>query len=368
MNSQIYAWTGVRRPQVSPGALQVLASSFEDVRGAAVAGEREMRSTIADVLLKNQGEASSAFEKKISGAGSSVDTLAQLSGAALATRNAHTAAALEVARVQLTLDAVANRAAADLVQGRALPIIQQVIHHMRVLTSAKAHMEALSAIALDNVRTIYNGVSLPVITELTYEQGRGTILPELEDAWSDMDTDERLEFLDAVYDDVTKDLPPEDRPTIIYYSHQDPLPEGAVRPPEDTAPETNGWYDPNTGDIMLNLDKIDVNSSTEDPSAGIVHTIVHELAHAEQHRLRKQYEVMIAVPDLIQDIRDGRRPDPFVEEGSTLDEVERIRNQTRAEDDPYWKYKYRPGEMGARRSGIEYLDDLTVEKLNELTP
>lgn len=367
MNFYIYTRTGVRRPRVSPGSLQVLAALWEGVRQAALACEGDVRTTVDDVLLKNQGEASTAFADKITGPGSSLHTLTQLSGAALRTRSAHEAAAAVVSGTQLTLDAVANRAAAQLVEGRDLPFVLRIINELRVLSSARSHMLSVSDAAREELRSIYSGVDLPVIEQLSYEQGSGTILPELGDKWSHMTTDERIALLDAVYDDITDDVPEGDLPTLQYFSAQEPLPEGTVPRPGGTDPGTLGWYSPDENAIMIDFDRIDATSDSSDSSPGAIHTMVHEVEHSEQHRLRRQYEVLSADPELIEEIRRGERRDPFVAQGTTLDEIERIKLQSRGPDDPYWKYKYRPGEIGARRSGIEYLDGLTPEKLDELT-
>lgn len=251
---------------------------------------------------------------------------------------------------------------------RELPVIQWVLREYEVVENARGDMEAASADALERIRAIYGGVDMPPLIEVSDSHATGAILPELDEAWAAMSNEERLVFLEAVYDDVTMDWPPEDRPDITYQSTSTDHPDGVEKAPRDADPLTSGVYRRGSRDITLNFDYIDADSDLSDPSAGPVATLVHELEHAQQHRLRDQYDVIARNPDLVEEIRSGQVPDPFRAEGSTLDAVERDKFANRSDNDEYCAYKSRPGEMAARQAGLEYLERFTTEKLEELQP
>ena len=93
-------------------------------------------------------------------------------------------------------------------------------------------------------------------------------------------------------------------------------------------------------------------------------TVVHEIQHSQQDRLGRQYDALSE--DDIDAIKNGSKSDPFVSEGSTIDEVERF--QIPYEDTDSLGYEHQPVEIDARRGGTETLDNMTEQDYLELMP
>lgn len=369
MNLVVYTLTGVHPIRVSPQELQDLSSKFDTVREAALESRKAVRTTIDSVLAQNQGEAPDMFRESVTGGQSSLRHLDELAEAALRTRTAHASAAHVVGTARTAMDSIANETAWALLRVHIpipLPPLIGGLVKQRILSTARRRLLAVSKAARQDTEAAYDAVSLPALLPQSHGQRRGSLPDGVQEQWAEMSTDDRIDLLEAMYDDVTQDWAEEDRPPIIYYSDQPKPPEGAVERPSTFGENANGAASPTKRVIYLNVDKITAEPPGANPDGSMIHTVAHELHHIQQFQLRDQYDDLVSEDkNFVEDVRAGRRSDPFADAGSTLDEVERIRNQQRGSED---FYLHRPGEVGARRSATEYVDDLTTEKMAELLP
>src|SRR5690606_24906739 len=111
----------------------------------------------------------------------------------------------------------------------------------------------------------------------------------------------------------------------------EPQPPGTERPPVPRE-DWHKWERYNGaamgGNVYLNYDQLGDNPT-------LMHTMVHEVQHVHQGNMKDKYAQYLATdPQLIDDVRAGRRPDPFVEHGTTLDEVERWQVPYQSSDEP----------------------------------
>ncbi len=367
MNAVIYAATGVRKPAVSPAALEDLSGTWEVVRSAAVDCQTQVNGAIASVLVSNQGEATDAFKSYAHHSDSPKAQLGRLADAASATRDAHAQAAGLIRRVNTDMDAVAAAAARDLIDARMLVPFLRERHVAAVVGHARQVLLAIRDGAVPEATAIYESVNMPGILSMTEEQGRGSVPPAIQEAWEEMDPATRRQLLDAVAEDVMAGWSDDvDRPRVIFYSNQVDLPDGTERPPSRGGDDWSGYNGVAMGgDIYINYDIMESNDFPVQLS-----TVVHELQHIEQGHMREQYNQMVAAdPGVIDDIRAGRAPDPFQARGSSIDEVERFRvpyESARVDGgrNPYYQNQYL--EIDARRAGTEYLDSLTPEQIEVL--
>lgn len=361
--NDIFLMTGIHPPKLSSADLMDLAAKFDAVREAALACGQDVGAAVNSVLAKNQGDAATAFTDKIQGDQSSLQQLDRLAAAALSTRDAHTTAGTIVSATQVSMAAIATLAAAAILRLEStFPALFHPLLKQQVIAVAKKRLLAISTSALDGIQAAYDGISLPEPLELTDEQARGSLPENVQIIWDGMSLEDRTRVLEAIYDDVTKDWAEADRPPIIYYSDTGAGGEGVIPRPSDISPGANGAASRGEdGPIYLNIDMIDPETSG---GADMIHTVVHELQHTKMYRLEDSYDSLVAAdPGFVDDVRSGRRTDPFVGEGSTLDEVERIKSAERGSQK---FYLYRPWEVDARRSALEYKDGLAPEKWDEL--
>lgn len=364
MNAVVYWLTGVKPPKASPDALRSLATTWEAVRRAAVTCGAEASDAISHVLDHNRDAATDAFAAYTSGPDSSRGQLGLLADAALATRDAHTSAAGTVESTRTAMDAVAATTARNLLKVSLLPMPWAHQQRARLIAQATQHLTALVTAAAVGVRATYAAVNLPSTLMMSEAEARGSIPPDVAEAWRNMSDEERMDLLDAMAEDVMSGWEDDaHRPEITYYSTAEPQPPGTERPPVPRA-DWEKWAGYNGaamgGDVFINYDRLGDNPT-------LMHTMVHELQHVHQGNMKDKYaEYLNSDPQLIDDVRAGRRTDPFIEHGTTLDEVERWQVEYQGSDKP--GYYHQPTETDARRSGTEYLDDLTPEKMEELLP
>lgn len=361
--NNIYLMTGIHPPRLSPADLSDLAAKFDAVGAAAISCGQDLGAAVDAVLAKNQGDAATAFTDKIRGDQSSLQQLDRLAAAAQRTRDAHTTASTIVDATQVSMAAVAALAAAAITRLEStFPALFHPLLKQQVIFVAKKRLLAISTSAVDGIQTAYGGISLPEPLALTNEQARGSLPENVQMAWDSMSLEDRQRVLEAIYDDVTKDWDEADRPPLFYYSDTGEGGEGVVPRPNTLPLDVNGAaYRGEDGPIYLNIDRIDPATSED---ADMIHTMVHELQHTKMFRLEGRYDNLVAEdPDFVNDVRSGRLTDPFVAEGSTLDEVERIKSAEEGSSD---YYLYRPWEVDARRSALEYKDGRPPEKWNEL--
>ena len=253
-----------------------------------------------------------------------------------------------------------------------MPILRDR-HIAQVLKWAKSNLISVRDAANSQAAAIYAAVKLPPQLFNDESQARGSVPQDILAAWGTpgeegaMDTETRRRLYERIAEDVMSDWPPDvERPDMIFYSNQVPQPPGTIKPP-DPKDDWSGYNGVAMGgDIYINYD---IMANSTSPSQA--HTVVHELQHIEQGHMRRQYDDMVkADPGIVDDIRAGRKPDPFVSQGSTIDEVERFQvpyESARRPDgssNPY--YYHQSTEIDARRAGTEYLDHLTPEQIAKL--
>jgi hypothetical protein len=170
----------------------------------------------------------------------------------------------------------------------------------------------------------------------TREQ-RGMASPEVAERWAQLTDAERK----AIIDQKIKELAEEygvDVEDIIW---------------DDTMSGNGSWSESEKA-VRLNPDKLD------DPD--LLHTVAHEMRHARQH-------------EAIDDKNDWQfwwEDDPFdmhEEDGITeeqAEEWEKNFDDYKSPSPDYDAYYNQPVEVDARKSGREYLDNLTAEELDRL--
>lgn len=362
MSDTIYQRTGVLRPTVSAPALQNLATLWETVHRAAVTAEEELRAAIDGVLDNNDGEATDAFETSVTGNSSSLYQLAGLVDAALTTRVAHASAGALIVLTQTVMDAVANQAARQLVEISALRPELRAYLQQAVLALAQRRLTVMLTQSTEGIDAIYGQVWPPLPLKLSQEQRRGSLPDGGEKLWKKLSEEEQRDLLVAIADDVMQDWDEADRAKIIFYSYEVPQPPGTSRPTNDGHDDALGFAALSSGEVWLNAEDLG-------DKPRLLSTVVHELQHIQQEQFRQRYDELVSeTPEYFQEIREGDKPDPFVTDGSTWQEVERFKidymDPDVVEEEPF--YEYQATEVDARRAGTEYLDRLTKERLKEL--
>lgn len=365
MNGPIYFLTGVHKPKASPDSLASLADTWEVVRSAAVDCGLQARAAVSHTLAANQGTATDAFEAHATGTQSASAQLARLADAASRTRDAHRQAAALVTRTVTSMDAIAASAAQDLINGKLLIPYLRERHIAQVLARAKSQLTVVREAATAVAQGIYATVNLPDQLPLSEAERRGSVPQEIVDIWKGLDPAQRRKVLDRIAEDVLSQWPPgSPRPKILYYSSKKPQPPGTIPPPGAGWDRYNGAA--MGGDVYINYD---IMADPSKPPTQL-HTMVHEIQHIQQGHMRDQYDQMVKRdPTIVADIRAGRRPDPFVAQGSTIDEVERFKvkyEDAYVDDKENPRYYHQSTEIDARRAGTEYLDNLTPEQMKKL--
>lgn len=362
MNFLIYSLTDVRRPVASPEALHNLADLWDAVRRSALACAQESRMAIDDVLASNRGKAVAAFEARVTSSTSSMQQLERLADAALATRDAHIEASATVRSTQTAMDAVANGAARDLVLSVSILVPWLRYRHIQqVISTARVQLITLLVAANVSVTASYARVSLPNLMSLSEAQTRGSVPDDVAALWATLSDEDRRRLLVAMAEEAMEGMDVTDRPKITFYSVSNPAPPDVMPPPPGT--DWGGFNGVTRGDeVWLNNDFLA-------PNPTLMSTALHEVQHVTQAHLRAEYDQLVSAdPDLVQDVRAGRQPDPFLSQGSTIDEVERFKAPYQStqvpEEAPF--YRHQSVEVDARRAGTEYLDLLTLEKAEEL--
>lgn len=364
----IHALTGVPRPRTDAAELSSLSDKFDTVMQAAATVGAGTRSVVSDIEGSNQGAALDAYTAAMA---TSIDQLDYLGEKAEATRVAHRSAAAIVAAAKTNMQAICVAAARALAAVLSSP--DPAPHKQRlwsaVVNAARVRLRHVEAVADGEIRSAYSGI-LPInlIRGLGEGHKRGTVPPKVADEFANLTPEERIQFYRNLADKVTEDWPDEDKPEVIFYSTQDPLPPGTQPVPDGYDPNKwKGYNGVRLGDaIYLNYETgIQNNPITgTPPEPFLMSTTVHEIQHVDQGRMRDEYHALSQ--DDINAIKAGQKEDPFVDRGSTIHEVERF-------DIPYEPtgtpgYTHQPVEIDARRAGTEYLDNMSEEEMLELMP
>ena len=170
----------------------------------------------------------------------------------------------------------------------------------------------------------------------TREQ-RGMASPEVAERWAQLTDAERKAIIDQKIEELAKEYGV-DVEDIIW---------------DDTISGNGSWSEDEKA-VRLNPDKLD------DPD--LLHTVAHEMRHA------RQYE---AIEDN-NDFQFWWEDDPFdahEEDGITEDQAEEWEenfDDYKSPDQDFDAYYNQPVEADARKSGREYLDNLTAAELDRL--
>ena len=170
----------------------------------------------------------------------------------------------------------------------------------------------------------------------TREQ-RGTASPEVAERWAQLTDAERKAIIDQKIEELAKEYGV-DVEDIIW---------------DDTISGNGSWSEDEKA-VRLNPDRLD------DPD--LLHTVAHEMRHA------RQYE---AIEDN-NDFQFWWEDDPFdahEEDGITEEQAEEWEenfDDYKSPDQDFDAYYNQPVEADARKSGREYLDNLTAAELDRL--
>lgn len=360
----IHGLTGVPASKVNPSDLASLAAKFGTVASTAYEVHIGTSAVIASIATDNQGAAMAAYEQSMS---DTTNQLMYLGDKAAATHHAHLAAAEIVQRAHVRDEAICAAAAKVLMSILALPPLRTDRHRLwrSVVSQAQEALNANLAAATNEIMTTYAGL-LPIneIQGLSEGERRGAVPPGVADAYAKLTPEERMQFLRRLAEKQMEGWPDSDRQEVVFYSAQKPQPPGTVPPPEPDWTENNGVHSGNT--VYLNYDV----GVSNDPTTGapaeptLMSTVVHEIQHSQQDRLRRQYDALSE--DDIDAIKNGSKSDPFVAEGSTIDEVERFQIPYEGTKSP--GYEHQPVEIDARRGGTETLDNMTEQDYLDLMP
>ncbi|WP_296137231.1 hypothetical protein [uncultured Tessaracoccus sp.] len=364
-SAAIHLLTGVGESTVDAGALSTLADHFGTVASTANSVFTGTSGVVDDVSQANAGAALSAYQGSMKG---TLDHLTYLEERATATQTAHSTASDTVASAQLSDQTVCVRAAQILMRVNALPLSTQTVQIWKdTIEATRKSLLAIMETATSTIENAYSGIlPLKELPGLSEGERRGTVPPSVADDYAALDPQQRMEFLRNLADKQMEGWPDADRQAIVFYSNQEPQPPGTVPPPSknDDWSEYNGVHSGDTVYLNYDIGVGDDPSTGQAPKPTLMSTTVHELQHSQQDRLQKQYDALSDSD--IEAIRNGTKDDPFVAEGSTLDEVERLQTPYRDADDP--GYEHQPAEIDARRGGTEVLDDMTEEDFKDLMP
>ncbi|GGU38535.1 DUF6782 family putative metallopeptidase [Nocardioides albus] len=166
---------------------------------------------------------------------------------------------------------------------------------------------------------------------------RGMASPEVAERWAQLTDAERKAIIDQKIEELAEEygLEVED---IIW---------------DDTMSGNGSWSEGEKA-VRLNPDRLD------DPD--LLHTVAHEMRHARQHEaIRDENDWQFWWED---DPFDEHREDGITEE-QTNDWEENFENYKPSSPD-YDAYYNQPVEVDARKTGREYLDNVTPEELDRL--
>lgn len=362
----IHSMTGVPLSTVKSDALTQLSDDFDKTMQSAAAVHAGTTSVVADIASSNTGAALDAYTGSMA---DTIDQLDYLRSKAEATRAAHQSAGTTVETTQNAADAVCVTAARELSKLSPLPPLPPVVVARRkVVDWATQTLQKLYAVGSAQIAVAYTGITpIELISGMGEGEKRGTVPPEVAAAYANLTPQERMEFLQNLADEVTEDWPEEDKPDVVFYSYEDPLPPGTEAGPldEDGNPDWDGYNGVRSGDtVYLNYDIGVADREGQPTPTTLMSTTVHEIQHVDQGRMRDQYHSMSQAD--IDAVKSGRMDDPFEEYGSTIEEVERFDIDYEGSSEP--GYTHQPVEVDARRGGTEYLDNLSPEEMLELMP
>jgi hypothetical protein len=199
------------------------------------------------------------------------------------------------------------------------------------ITAALAKAAGVDAILTDGIPTGTNQ-SL----DDTREQ-RGMASPETAERWAQLTDAERKAIIDQKIEELAEEYGVEVE-DIIW---------------DDTMSGNGSWSESEKA-VRLNPDRLD------DPD--LLHTVAHEMRHARQHEaIRDENDWQFWWED---DPFDEHKEDGITEEQT--EEWEENFDDYKSPSPDYDAYYNQPVEVDARKTGREYLDNVTPEELDRL--
>lgn len=358
----MYDLTGVVRPTYdNVEKLQELSQLWEDIRKASNTARDDVERGNNAILDNQDGPVAQAFYDAANNGESIYAGLGTLSDAAQATADAHEGASQALARGLLRMDTLAARALVDYEKAKVqeVKLYELLGIHFKfaqsVIGKCREDLEREAESIRSNIRAEYETVSLPepMIRHIDthWEQEAGSVSPAVEDAWASYSTEERKKILQGLYEEECR--------------------ERGIEPKEiEWDSEGNVWgeWDPDTQTLHLN------DGQLQNPE--MIGTAIHEVDHGRQFIIADEYNNLS--DDEIKAIQEGRKPDPFEQYGSNVDQAKIIRDNTENyhsapqvdpndpsyEQSEAWRnYYYQPMEREARRAGMETVDEITEEDL-----
>lgn len=371
MNWIMYKMSGVTRPKASSEMLTTLGDNYDDVATAASECVISTREAIDTILETEQGDTTNAFESYAFDPLNGLAYLGKLYEAARRTRDAHHAVSDAVSSTVDSMDAVTSTAGWDYFKaGLILDRVERYRRMAEVVATMRRDMLALEDGATTTAQHELGEwqLDLPPMLANTADQRIGSVPPLMLDVWENGTDEERMEMMGNIHEDVMSDWPDDwqPRPQLIFYTfNEDDPPPAVYLGGDDERAHWEGYLGvASGGNTWLNVAYIDKN----DPSA--LSTTVHELQHIEQGFMMEELDDYVSAnKDFVEQVRNGDIPDPFLDYGSSVDEVQRFQSpyyQPEGEDKPYYWRQYK--EIDANRAGTEYLDNLPPDKVEDLIP
>ena len=161
MTAEIFAATGIRKPEIEPEVVASLARHYADIERAAADVARQLDEAVSLTVRANQGAAADAFLVHATGDSSAKAQLERLGEAAAATSYVHREVARVLGLTCVQMDAIAVKAANTIWHLRRSHAGRNWIWESRVIKQAQADLLAVSRAAAHTAESLYSTIAVP---------------------------------------------------------------------------------------------------------------------------------------------------------------------------------------------------------------
>lgn len=330
----MFSETGVTKPDLDINELNSRGSTYGTLTGATSDALSTVTAAVNAVMAKNKGASADAFNASVTGSGSIVEHLTDVSQAGQRTATAYVSAASGGGAAQTSMVALATNRQPyfwrAVIQGNNSVAAQLV-------NITRNDLLRLEANGVTKVTQAFSSLDLPEPLPLGY--GATSVDPRIEDDWrkpesqGGMSEQEKKDFLQQMADDYAREngFPPIE---ISWEAH------------------------PNSLGVYIHPDTLKVDPANLD-NPEIMETVIHEMQHRRQHTGYKAF----------------RFPWEDEKNGMSREEAERWKRlnddyvrgkgddpNTPDDNEAYWE---RPVEVDAREAASEYMNDFSYDEYQQ---
>lgn len=344
MSLGVYFTCGVPRPMSDPGDLMDLGARYQRLSSVASHCHTVNASVISYVQAMNEGPTVDAYSARMSGQGSAAHQLSEITTKSAETSAGYFAAAHTLSSTRLSMDIATVRAATMLKMIDLNPLDpNRAVKRKAVIDATRVmlkRLESRGAVAIHAALA----VTAPPLIDVGAQRPNESITPEVAKKWEGLGRDHKMRILKKLVEEYAKahgiDPPP-------------PIKEFYPKPGTKEAGWAGYWDGTSVNINGNNLDS---------PIA--MNIIIHEMQHAVQSEIRRKYDNLS--PQDRQDMRDGKIPDIFTVNGSSIEEAERFNRAEPHYENSGPRYPRAPKEIDAGRGVYEWSDNLTEKELQRL--